>query len=392
MRWLAGLAALATVTSSCSRPPDAPGLSAYGVSGAVTGPFNGSVTLNLAGARSGTTTTDASGKYLFSGLPLGDYTVTPSLAGYTFSPASATVTLSGSEVAQDFTANAPWVPVTSGTANFLEGVWGTAANDVWAVGPNGTILHWNGTGWESVTNPLDGLTNGPYALWGTGPRNVFAVGNIGGNATTGSVLWWNGTWSRVAGAYPTLGDVWGSADAADVWAVGTADAAGTAGTIVHRNASAAWSSVTIGTARLYGVWGSAASDVWATGASGTILHWDGDAWSPVASGATGTLLGVWGSSASDVWVVGSAGTILHWNGTAWSGVESGTTQNLYRAWGSAANDVWAVGYAGTIVHWDGAAWSSFASGTDSLLHGVWGSGAGDVWAVGELGTILHHQQ
>ena len=36
--------------------------------------------------------TDVNGKFSFTGLAAGTYTVTPSLAGYTFSPASYTLT------------------------------------------------------------------------------------------------------------------------------------------------------------------------------------------------------------------------------------------------------------------------------------------------------------
>jgi hypothetical protein len=35
-----------------------------------------------------------------------------------------------------------WSSVTSGTKSWLLGVWGSGANDVWAVGESGTILRW----------------------------------------------------------------------------------------------------------------------------------------------------------------------------------------------------------------------------------------------------------
>jgi hypothetical protein len=34
-----------------------------------------------------------------------------------------------------------WSSVSSGTTRFLFGVWGTSASDVWVVGDVGTILH-----------------------------------------------------------------------------------------------------------------------------------------------------------------------------------------------------------------------------------------------------------
>ena len=54
--------------------------------------------MTLSGARSATVTADASGNYTFSGLANGTYTVTPSKSGYTFTPTSRTVTISGANV------------------------------------------------------------------------------------------------------------------------------------------------------------------------------------------------------------------------------------------------------------------------------------------------------
>src|SRR3954470_19192301 len=52
-------------------------------------------TLSLTGAATAATTADASGNYSFGSLPDGTYTVTPSSNGYTYTPASRTVTVSG---------------------------------------------------------------------------------------------------------------------------------------------------------------------------------------------------------------------------------------------------------------------------------------------------------
>jgi PKD domain len=57
------------------------------------------------GAR--TATTDAAGAYLIGGVPAGSYTLTPQRAGYTFAPASLSVSVSTANVAaQNFTATA----------------------------------------------------------------------------------------------------------------------------------------------------------------------------------------------------------------------------------------------------------------------------------------------
>ena len=56
------------------------------------------VRVSLSGATTATTTTDASGRYTFSGLANGSYTVSVSLANAAFSPESRAVTVSGSNV------------------------------------------------------------------------------------------------------------------------------------------------------------------------------------------------------------------------------------------------------------------------------------------------------
>lgn len=74
----------------------------YTLSGTVTGPYVEGVTISLTGGAS--TTTNASGNYSFTGLAAGTYTVTPSLPGYTYSPASPSVTVNANTT-QNFTAS-----------------------------------------------------------------------------------------------------------------------------------------------------------------------------------------------------------------------------------------------------------------------------------------------
>jgi hypothetical protein len=78
----------------------------WSISGTISPAASGSgALLTLSGSPSSTTTADASGSYSFSGLPNGTYTVTPSKSGFTFSPASLPVTISGNNAQNvNFTA------------------------------------------------------------------------------------------------------------------------------------------------------------------------------------------------------------------------------------------------------------------------------------------------
>lgn len=89
----------------------------HAISGTVAGAV--SVSLALTGSASATTTTGSGGHYQFAGLPDGQYTVTPSLAGYAFTPGSAPITLAGADASGvDFAASLIGTPThtISGTA------------------------------------------------------------------------------------------------------------------------------------------------------------------------------------------------------------------------------------------------------------------------------------
>lgn len=65
----------------------------YSISGTISGGTtnNSGVVINLTGAANKNMTTAAGGTYSFTGLANGSYTVTPTLAGYGFTPPSIAV-------------------------------------------------------------------------------------------------------------------------------------------------------------------------------------------------------------------------------------------------------------------------------------------------------------
>ncbi|NNJ13541.1 hypothetical protein EKD04_024765 [Chloroflexales bacterium ZM16-3] len=90
----------------------------YTVSGQVT--LNGSGLAGVTvsdGTRS--TTTDSAGSYTLSNVPPGSYTLTPTKSGYTFNPATRSVTVNGNNVSsQDFSA----IKVDSGGSELVQSV------------------------------------------------------------------------------------------------------------------------------------------------------------------------------------------------------------------------------------------------------------------------------
>jgi len=103
------------VGTSVSSPPSnavtvlAPPVNTYSITGSIKGAGNSlglaGVSVTLAGSGSTTATTDSNGNYIFAGAHNGSYTITPALAGYTFTPAAKTIAVNGMDsINNDFTA------------------------------------------------------------------------------------------------------------------------------------------------------------------------------------------------------------------------------------------------------------------------------------------------
>ena len=66
-----------------------------------------------------------------------------------------------------------WTAQTSGSTQYLYGVWGTDANNIWAVGLSGAIQKWDGKTWTAQSS---GTSSYLHGVWGTDANNVWVVG------------------------------------------------------------------------------------------------------------------------------------------------------------------------------------------------------------------------
>lgn len=156
--------------------------------------------------------------------------------------------------------------MTSGITNDLRAVWGSASNNVLAVGSSGVIRRYNGTSWSGMTSDT---SQNLYGIWGSDSNNVFAVGE------QRTVVKFNGSsWSEIDYYYS--------------W----------------------WSP----SPTLYGVWGSASNNVFAVGSSGIIRRYNGASWSDMTSGTKTQLNGIWGNAANSMFAVGNGGLIIRNDG------------------------------------------------------------------------------
>ena len=93
----------------------------FKISGNIGGAGGSGTLVTLGGTASGTTISDSLGNYTFTGLYNGTYTVTPTHAGYTFTPSSQTVSINGANVAANFTsASVTPTPIAIDTMVFTD--------------------------------------------------------------------------------------------------------------------------------------------------------------------------------------------------------------------------------------------------------------------------------
>lgn len=134
----------------------------YDISGAITGDEVEGVTVALTGDSSDSVVTGVGGTFTFADLPPGDYTLTPTLAGYTFAPASINVTIvAADQTDQDF--------VSTLVTHVVSGTVTQATYDI-----SGLIVDGAAAGIEGVTVTLTGDasdstttdSNGAYSFTG----------------------------------------------------------------------------------------------------------------------------------------------------------------------------------------------------------------------------------
>jgi hypothetical protein len=281
---------------------------------------------------------------------------------------------------------------------------------------NDTILHYDGTNWSTMVVSGGSVRPNFYDVWGSGPNDVFAVGEFPATSGGGEIAPTTKTTAILHHAGNTSGAIWTNMPTGivngqtlhSVWGSGPNDvfAVGTGATVLHYNGST-WSKQTMpnGTADLYGVWGKASNDVYAVDSVGLLYHYDGASWS--RDNQVGdpnnpnpmTAIGGNSRASAPMFIVGDLGWIQRRSDSTWSRISLGAIRNnvlLTGVWVDPWDNAYIVGDGGMILFYRESGLSQMKSNTGQDLWGVWGGqrssgGTPDVFAVGDSGTVLRYE-
>ncbi len=244
---------------------------------------------------------------------------------------------------------------------------------------------------------LQNLPGALLSISGTAPNDVYAVGADAHDGKGPYVLHYDGsTWNRLDSGVASGNLWWISVTPID----GDFYIAGDNGVILQFDPSSGKftrAATPDNTVQLYGIWGTAANDLWAVGADAqtqaVVWHFDGMMWSaqdvsnvvhPVPSNDPTTLFKVWGTSATDVYAVGQTGLIIHYDGQKWSLIAVVPTVDLFTVHGSGSQLVAVGGFvaSGVILEQSGASFVDHAPSGAPEMNGVFVSPNGNVVTVG----------
>lgn len=290
-----------------------------------------------------------------------------------------------------------------------------ADNDIWTVGVQGHIAHWDGSNWTTITSPTSATLNGIDFLSAT---EGWAVGD------GGVILHWNGdAWEIVRPYTPAKSE--GSLafsylsevdfmTPTDGWAVGGWSTEGGGSSFILHWDGQSWQEdnpkfddIYACSCSLHSVTMLAANDVWAVGnnaentaaRSSGIFHWDGQTWQLINTAIkSAALLTVNGSATDNVWAAGIKnstfdmsyfGITLRWNGQKWEEipypVERGWLNSILML---SEDDGWLVGGINRVFHWNGTEWVEIVNELTESIAEVAVTPSGKIIGITGDGTLL----
>ncbi len=203
-------------------------------------------------------------------------------------------------------------------------------NDIW-IANAAMVARWNGNTFTILCIPPNLLYGQINKIWISGANSLYAVGN------NGTVVYYDGSgWQRQeTGTNVHLTDIWGTVDGREVWACGFNDSNG--GSVVLRQVNGVWQILwdRLAPSRPPYIYSSYLSSLWSSG-SGEFVAVGGrfyrhslhnldivrNEYISTQNGFSIFQMGNWayrvrGTQKKDIWLVGDDAMIWHWNGSTW---------------------------------------------------------------------------
>ena len=255
-------------------------------------------------------------------------------------------------------------------AYYITSLHGTADDDIW-LGASHYNLHFDGKRWTQVQNKT-GRQRGWREVFAVSRDDVWAVGNQGSVAHYDGTAW---TEQKLEGVEVDLLHVL-AFPGPDVWVTD-------AGDMVYRFDGKRWTRAAapeLQEKTLHRLWGSSAQDVYVQFSASDdgppmLLHFDGHDWKTLTLGdQPGAIFGVHGSGPTDVWAVGTrrkdsgrGGQMLHFDGNAWTQWPIPVDEVLWDVFAQSPTRAYACGKRGVMLRWDGHAWTQSLTGVNEDL-------------------------
>lgn len=280
-----------------------------------------------------------------------------------------------------------WQVMPTRTDVTLRGVWGSSDADVFAVGDNGTILHFDGFRWSAMSSPTVETLRG---VSGTAPDNVYAGGD------NGTALHYDGSaWTELD---PRTSNHLGTVRAWRDYAA-FADRSSPGVIRVYDGGIGLWTTDDTGT-------GAVINDIrwiprldeqrpltslmFLAGEAGAGFY-NQAGWRPLEAGSA-DLVSVFGTAPGNAFVLDAAGVLWHFRGRAEGIAVANAGAAMATAAQRAYDDILLFGAAGRIFRFDRCELTEVRSNVTADFLSAWVAPGGEVFAVGEHGTILRYRE